>query len=277
MKFLLSASFWSLALIANENVDAFSVAPSLLRNKQAFCTRPAVLYMSEAQDAESIKFSSEEEKNEMVGNLVADDEWNGLGMELTESIRLAISEDLKRNAREFIGKDEYKVGDITKEVDTRVKDELAKFRGKDEYELGDFTKAMDEMSKQMVEDYTGKPYEMGDLSTTLDSSIKSGVSKFCGKDDYEFGDLSNEIDGRVKDRVSGFTGKEGYEFGDISQEIENRRLEWAKEFLGDEAASNYQFGDLTKKSISNWTGKDDYQFGDLTKKLAGGLFGKKKK
>ena len=277
MKFLVSVSFWSLALIANENVDAFGVAPSLLRNQRTFCTSPAVLYMSEAQDAESIKFSSEEEKNKMVGNLVEDDEWNGLGMELTESIRLAISEDLKRNTRDFIGKDEYKVGDITKEVDTRVKDELARFRGKEEYELGDFTQAMDEMSKQMVEDFTGKPYEMGDLSTALDTSIKSGVSKFCGKDDYEFGDLSNEIDGRVKDRVTGFTGKEDYEFGDISQEIENRRLEWAKEFLGEEAASNYKFGDLTKKSISNWTGKDDYQFGDLTKKLAGGLFGKKKK
>lgn len=276
MKFLLSASFWSLALIANENVDAFGVAPSLLRNQRTFCTRPAVLYMS-AQDAENIEFSSEEEKNKMVGNLVEDDEWNGLGMELTESIRLAISEDIKRNAREFIGKDEYKVGDITKEVDARVKDELAKFRGKEEYELGDFTKAMDEMSKKMVEDFTGKPYETGDLSSALDMSIKSGVAKFCGKDTYEFGDLSNEIDGRVKDRVSGFTGKADYEFGDISNEIESRRQEWAKEFLGEEAASNYVFGDLTKKSISNWTGKDDYQFGDVTKKLAEGLFGKKKK
>jgi hypothetical protein len=101
-----------------------------------------------------VTFSSDEEKDEVVGNLVADDEWTGLGMELTDVISKAVMEDMKNNARDFLGKEEYEIGDITKEVDTRVKDEIAKMRGKDGYELGDFTMVMDEMSKSMVEDMT---------------------------------------------------------------------------------------------------------------------------
>lgn len=62
---------------------------------------------------------SEEQKT--IGNLVADDEWNGLSLELAEIIRLAVVEDLKKNTREFLGKEEYRVGDLSKEIDTRVK------------------------------------------------------------------------------------------------------------------------------------------------------------
>lgn len=186
-------------------------------------------------------FASEEEKDEAVGNLVADDEWSGLGMELSEVISKAVVEDLKNNAKEFLGKDDYAVGDITKEVDSRVKAEIAKMRGKEEYELGDFTVAMDEMSKKMVEEMTGKPYEVGDLSTLIDAGIKEKVASFCGKDEYEFGDLSTEMNKRIKSGVSEFTGKEGYQFGDISKEINERRQKWAKETLGEE----YQFGDVS--------------------------------
>lgn len=53
---------------------------------------------------------TQEEKEEVVGNLVADDEWNGLTLELSELIRMSIVEDLKKNAREFLDKDEYKMG-----------------------------------------------------------------------------------------------------------------------------------------------------------------------
>lgn len=217
--------------------------------------------------------SKEEEK---VGNLIADDEWIGLGMELSDLVKTAVVEDLKKNARDFLGKDEYKVGDIAKEIDTRVKSEVANMRGKDEYELGDFVVAMDEMSKSMTEDLTGKPYEVGDLSKEIDRRVKSTVADFCGKDQYEFGDLSSEISRRVQERVAEFTGREdGYEFGDISREVEERRRAWVKDFLGEKAAEEYQFGDITKKAISNFTGKDEYQFGDITKKLASNWFGKK--
>ena len=49
------------------------------------------------------------------------------------------------------------------------------------------------------------------------------------------------------------------------------------DFLGEEAAENYQFGDVTKKLVSGFTGKEDYEFGDISKKLLGNLFGGKRK
>jgi hypothetical protein len=49
--------------------------------------------------------SAAEDSNtkEKVGNLVQDDEWEGLGMELSELVRTAVLQDLKTNAREFLG------------------------------------------------------------------------------------------------------------------------------------------------------------------------------
>ena len=243
-----------------------------------FPTTSAVILRSssdnDSTDGKSI--SALEEKKEKVGNLVENDEWDGLGMELSELIRVAVFEDLKKNARQFLGKDDYKLGDISKEIDARVKTEVARMRDKEEYELGDFVLAMDEMSKSMTEELTGKPYEFGDLSKEIDRRVKDSVAKFCGKEEYEMGDLTREISRRVENRVNEFTGKDEYEFGDIAREIETRRKEWVKNFLGEKAAGEYQFGDITKKAISNFTGKDDYQFGDITKKIAGSLFGKRK-
>jgi hypothetical protein len=72
-----------------------------------------------------------EQKAQAVGNLLANDEWEGLTMELTEVIKTAVIEDMKANAREFLGKDDYKLGDISKEIDSRVKSEVANLRGKE--------------------------------------------------------------------------------------------------------------------------------------------------
>jgi len=56
-----------------------------------------------------------DEQKEKIGNLVADDEWMGLSMEITELVRTAIIEDVKAKTSDFIGKEEYKVraNDIT--------------------------------------------------------------------------------------------------------------------------------------------------------------------
>jgi hypothetical protein len=230
----------------------------------------------DSSEAEVIEFASEEAKKEAVGNLVEEDEWTGLTMELTEVIRLSVLEDLKKNTRDFLGKDEYKIGDVSKEIDVRVKGEVAKLRGKGdgEYELGDLVLAMDQMSKDLTEGLTGKPYEPGDLSIELDTRIKGAVSTYCGKEEYEFGDLTNAVQTRVSSRVEEFTGKP-YEFGDITNEVLNKRKVWVQDLLGAEAAENYQFGDITKKAMENFTGKD-YEFGDVSKKLFNNLFGKKK-
>lgn len=97
------------------------------------------------------------------------------------------------------------MGDVSKEIDSRVKDEIAKVRGKDEYELGDFLLAMDQISKSMTEELTGKEYETGDLSKEIDARVKSTLAEWSGKEDgeYELFDLSKSIDRKVKERVEG--------------------------------------------------------------------------
>lgn len=233
-----------LAIFAQNTVSGFTVArhASVVSSARTYRPIPATLLFNaenpSEEEVESMmeksKLSSEEV--EEVGNLVADDEWLGLGMELSELVRIAVIEEAKKNTSDFIGKEDYKVGDITKEIDDRVKTEVAKIRGKDEYELGDLTAGLDKIGKDMVCELTGKDdYEAGDLSTELDTRVKSSVAEFCGKDEYEVGDLSNEIDKRSRARVLDFIGKEDYEFGDISREINSRRRDWMKDFLGAEA------------------------------------------
>lgn len=280
-----------LLVLLLQNTDfsaAFTIAPASSRpisNHRGFALAPGmnlqkanrvVLHSSEG-DGEVGEPTTEEEKTEAVGNLVENDEWEGLTMELSEVIKMAVVEDIKKNTKEFLGKDDYKVGDITKEIDSRVKSEIASMRGNEEYQLGDLIVVMDNMAKDMTEDLTGKPYEAGDLSKELDSRVKGAVAEYCGTDEYQFGDLSKEISNRVKNRVAEYTGKDGYEFGDVSRQIENQRKEWVKGFLGEEAAQEYQFGDITKQAMKNFTGNDDYQFGDVTKKLMGNIFGGKRK
>ncbi|KAL3787860.1 hypothetical protein HJC23_000402 [Cyclotella cryptica] len=212
---------------------------------------------SELIDAQIIERLEEltPEQQQQMGNLVADEEWAGLSMELAEVVRTAVIEDLKKNSREFLNKDSYAIGDFSKEIDRRVKDEVARMREKDEYELGDFSVVLDEKVKEMVCEMTGKEeYEFGDLSLEIDERVKASVAKFCGKDEYQFGDLSKELAKRTKEGVLNYLGKDDYQFGDLSKELAKR----------------------TKEGVLKYTGKDDYQFGDVTKKLMGNLFGGRK-
>merc|ERR1712086_515413 len=150
------------------------------------------------------------------------------------------------NAREFTGSDEYKLGDLSKEADQRIKDEMGKLRGKEDYELGD-------------------------LSIVIDNMVKEAAAKYAGKETYEAGDLSKEIGKRAKSKALEFTGKGSYSFGDVSIELNKRRAEWITGYLGKE----YEFGDLTKTAVSKFTGKDEYEFGDVSKKLGQMFFGNK--
>lgn len=214
------------------------------------------------------------DKKSAIGNLVADDEWAGVTMELGELVKTAVMEDLKAKSREFLGKDEYKLGDLSIEIDSRVKEGVASIRGKSNYDIGDLTIALDEMSKNFTANLTGKPYEAGDLSIEIDSRIKKAVAGYVGKDDYEAGDLTKAVKDKVVKRVDELLAN--YEFGDITREIDRRRIEWIKDLLGEDAAAKYKFGDVSKKLATMFTGKDEYQFGDVSKKLFGGFLGNKK-
>ena len=93
----------------------------------------------------AMKAMPAEERKEKIGKLIEDDEWLGLAVEMTEAVRSAIVQDVKKKQKavadgvkgkttEFIGKDEYKVGDIAKTLDAKVKQEIANLRGKEECE-----------------------------------------------------------------------------------------------------------------------------------------------
>mmetsp|Transcript_12056 Transcript_12056/g.26106 ORF Transcript_12056/g.26106 Transcript_12056/m.26106 type:complete len:315 (+) Transcript_12056:83-1027(+) len=234
----------------------------------------------ELADADAaMKAMPAEERKEKIGKMIADDEWLGLAVEMTEAVRAAVVQDVKKKQKavadgvkgkttEFIGKDQYKVGDIAKTLDAKVKQEVANLRGKDDYELGDLTIALDKASKDMACKLTGKDdYEAGDLAIHVDGEIKKIVADYCGKDEYEVGDLTKEITARVTTRVLTFTGKDDYSFGDIVKEVNGRRQAWAKDFLGEEAWENYEFGDIATKAMKDF--KKGYKFGDISKKVAG--------
>ena len=105
-------------------VPALAFAPARL-------ARPWVGRLAESASDEAPGALATTEK---IGNLVADDEYLGLSMELAELVRTAVVEDLKKTTRELIGKDDYKIGDISKAVDAKVKSAVAEMRGKEECE-----------------------------------------------------------------------------------------------------------------------------------------------
>ena len=79
---------------------------------------PAVVAAAAAAADESAPKELTPEEEESMGNLVADEEWAGLSMELADVVRTAVVEDLKKNSRDFLGKDEYIVGDFSKESES---------------------------------------------------------------------------------------------------------------------------------------------------------------
>lgn len=134
----------TLLLAAAYNVGTHAYAPAAVHSVRVSShvvgTKVAPLHSSVDEnnnEEAAVEFSAEEK--EAVGNLVADEEWAGLSMELADVVRTAVVEDLKKNSRDFLGKDDYAVGDFSKEIDRRVKAEVAKMRDKDEYELGRYS------------------------------------------------------------------------------------------------------------------------------------------
>ncbi|KAL9182437.1 hypothetical protein ACHAXT_013089 [Thalassiosira profunda] len=91
--------------------------------------------------------------------------------------------------------------------------------GKKGYRFGDLTKSL---IGGRIEKITGKPYEFGDLSRAIDSSIKDKVNDLTGQEEYEFGDLSRWVDSKIKTEVNKYTDKDTYQFGDLTKEIMRR-------------------------------------------------------
>jgi hypothetical protein len=179
----------------------------------------------------------------------------------------------------------YQFGDITKNL-------ISKVTKKDDYEFGDLSKSIDKTVKDKVATMSGKDkdsYEFGDLSRLVDSRVKEQVNDFTNQTSYKFGDVSKEILVRVKTRdytmddmiilfkillafgaglspVASFLPAKlliellDYSIlGDLSnkvttaitQELDQRMK---KAFTGD---ADYQLGDMSKKAVLKYIGKDE--------------------
>ena len=79
-------------------------------------------------------------------------------------------------------------GDLSVELDTRIKSSVASFCGKESYEFGDLSKEIGARVSTRVQEFTGKDYEFGDVSKEIEKRRVEWVNDFIGKSDYEFGE-----------------------------------------------------------------------------------------
>lgn len=79
-------------------------------------------------------------------------------------------------------------GDLSVEVDKRVKKTVANFCGKDEYTPGDLSREVASRVSTRVAEFTGKEgYQFGDISKEIEKRRVAWVKDVLGKDDYQFG------------------------------------------------------------------------------------------
>ena len=125
----------------------------------------------------------------------------------------------------------YEAGDLSIELDKRVKSKVAEFCGNDEYQFGDLSKEIDRRVKNRVADYIGKDeYEFGDISRQIEKNRRAWVKDFLGEEaagNYEFGDitkkamanLTGQDDYQVRPRI-GLCKKAGHAFQHFAQQFD---------------------------------------------------------
>lgn len=124
-------------------------------------------------------------------------------------------DELSKNITEDLTGKPYEAGDLSIELDRRIKDAVAKYCGKEEYEFGDLSKEVAARVQSRVEEFTGKPYEFGDVTRAVENRRREWVKDFLGEEaaaNYQFGDITKKF-------ITGFTGKSDYQFGDVSKKV----------------------------------------------------------
>lgn len=168
---------------------------------------------------------------------------------------------------ELTGKDSYETGDLSKEIDKRVKNAVTEFCGKEEgtYEFGDLSKEMNKRVQDRVAEFTGRDeYSFGDITKEIENRRQTWVKDFLGEEaakDYQFGDIT-------KKALTSFTGKDEYEFG----KYRCSTFFWVVPFFIESVLVCF---------ISNKPSRCDcihtVLTGDVTKKVLGNLFGPRKR
>ena len=183
----------------------------------------------------------------------------------------------------------YETGDLSIELDKRVKSKVAEFCGNEEYAFGDLTKEIDARVQVRVAEYTGKDnYEFGDISKQVEKNRKQWVQSFLGDEaaaQYQFGDITTQA-------MKNFTGNDEYQVRkDTANGTEMHRIE----------LNRTESNRILSVILLKWTHRYHtvyiflfpssiplsprllpprrtiIKFGDVTKKLMGNIFGGKRK
>lgn len=205
---------------------------------------------------------------EVVTQKIADDEWTGLGSVIAETMFETILDVGDDALGEMSWVDSMSLTDrIAEEVSSSVEKTLYKIRSQPSntfdqgphsvpqellaslhtllrHELGTIIGLQDGESF----DYNGR-----DLSLIVLSSMSEAIESYCGVTNINapFFNLANEMDHRVRDRRRELLVKHsrGYEnVRDVMSDIEGSRKEWVRDTLGNAAAKNYEFGEVTTKA-----------------------------
>ena len=96
-------------------------------------------------------------------------------------------------------------------------------------------------------------YNSRDLSLLVLSAVGEAVESYCGITNMNapFFNLSHEMDHRIVRRRRELLHKhcKGYEsVRDVQEDIETSRVGWVRDVLGNRAARNYEFGEVTTKA-----------------------------
>ena len=176
-------------------------------------------------------------------------------------------------------KKEYQFGDITKGVAQKAVDAVKELSGnkeEEDYQFGDLTRALDRKAKKTAAEFTGKSeYQVG-ISKELIRRVRTGdykvediilLVKVMVTLGAEFSPLASVLPAKLLLEMMNYS---------LAQEVGGKVLEvvsgaldkrFKEAVTGD---ADYAVGDLTKKAIMNFIGKEegDYEFGDLTRTIS---------
>jgi len=144
---------------------------------------------------------------------------------------------------------DYEVGDLSRWIDSRVKEKANEFTGNDLYQFGDVTKEITRRLKS-------GDYKLEDIVFLCRILVQFGAG---------LSPVANILPMKVLMEMLNFSLAQ--EIGDrlvgaITLEVDKRMK---KAITGD---AEYQLGDLTKNAMLKFIGKEEYSFGDFSKTVS---------
>merc|ERR1712194_408545 len=181
----------------------------------------------------------------------------------------------KKTTKAVTGKKDYEFGDITKTIVDKTTGSINNITGNDKYQFGDISKALDQLAKEKATQFTKKQeYQVGDISKEILRRVWEGEYKI--EDIFllfkvlltfgaEFSPLASALPAKIIFEMINFSLAQEVSkkvMGVLASSLDKRLKE---SLTGD---SNYQIGDLTKRAILQFIGKDEYEFGDISRTIS---------